>query len=176
MAGVAIALAVSLGVGWLMARVTIYALGSEFRLSKGAFSPAALYIMTTAGLVALGYAKRLLIIPVVYIAFPVDPRGTIGIRWARSVVRGAIALNYRRRAYELGTFALMGTLLQDLGALRLPDFGPSIPSTVIVGALLTFLAVDTYLATFMPTILGDDDFDVRTVWRPEAEFRDQEEG
>jgi hypothetical protein len=154
--GPMVAIGVSYLAGLLVAKLTLLVLGSSYRLPTGLLSPGAVFIMATVGLLLLAHAKRVVVVPAVYLFSPKAP-GNFGALWIRNAIRGAVAMNYRRRAYELATIVVVATMLDELRVVVLRDFSLAIPNAAIFGALITFLAVDTYIATFAPHYVAEED-------------------
>jgi hypothetical protein len=160
--GIALALGLSLKLANVVTAGALWAIGIP-RAAGGQPTPAAQYLAFTLALTILAYGKRWFIVPAIkLINFP--PKGEGHLLWARTLVHGVLAVGFRRRAYEIGIVLLVASILAELGTPALASLARELPFKVVVGSLVTFLAIDTYVLTFYPKhVQADEQLDPKAV-------------
>jgi hypothetical protein len=165
--GIALALGLSWKLGNLLATAALWALSIPREVS-GEPTAVSRYVALTLSLMILAYGKRWLIVPAFKLMnFP--PKGEGHLLWARTLVRGVLAIGFRRRVYEIGIVLLVASILAELGIPTLANLAKELPFKAVLGSLVTFLAIDTYALTFYPKqVQADDQLDPKRV---ESEVR-----
>jgi len=160
--GVVLAVAVSVALSKVFATAVLWFLNAPSKVD-GTYTAAAHYLILTASLTILAHGKRWVVIPAIKL-FNFPARGEGHLLYERTLIRGILAIDFRRRAYELGIVLLAGSILSEFGAFNVADLPFGVGSKAIFVALVTFLAIDTYLTVFLPKhVLDDHTIDVEAI-------------
>jgi hypothetical protein len=152
----------TVAMGFLIAGVLLS--GVNFLLTHQFVLPVRLpapltYVQLVVTLLFLAFGKRVISVALI-------PRLLTGIFWRlspldvnhRLLLRSMLMVNYRRRAYELAILAFLLSVSEQLTGhviVTLPFW--SRVSPLALNALLTFVAVATYISSFEPRLLTSDD-------------------
>jgi hypothetical protein len=160
--GVFLAVVLSISISKFLAIVIFWLLGAPLK-RQGTFEPAANYLILTTALIVLAYGKRWIVIPFIKLMnFPAKGEGHL--LWERTLMHGILAMDFRRRAYEIAIILLVTSTFADFGVLSSVDLRFGLQSKALFSSLLTFLAIDAYLVTFLPEHLqAEDSIDVAAV-------------
>jgi hypothetical protein len=152
--GAVLGIITSLAIWFYVCAVTIAFATRVFSDAPGN-EAAALYIAALSTITFAAYAGERLLLPVKWISHKVRG-GRNAIAGYHDSVRLLHAINFRRLAYACAILGYIASVIIDLGAAAPNDSWEGVFS-VSMPALLSFLALDSYVAAFHPRLLSEAD-------------------